>query len=130
MNLRGKFMTDAEGRYWFRSVRPAGYPVPTDGPVGDLLRAQTRHPYRPAHLHFVVSADGHETLVTQVFADDDEVLGSDVFFGITRGLVGRCVRHETRRPGIPADIDPPFCTLDYDFRLAKGVPSFPIPPIA
>ena len=77
MNLRGRFLTDAEGWFQFRSVKPAGYPVPTDGPVGDLLRAQLRHPYRPAHLHVLAYKLGFKTLITQVFVDDDEHLKSD-----------------------------------------------------
>ncbi len=67
MNLRGRFKTDAQGRFALRSVRPAGYPVPTDGPCGDLLRAQQRHPNRPAHLHFMVSKPGHKVLISQVY---------------------------------------------------------------
>ena len=94
MNLRGRFRTDAEGRFWFRSVRPAGYPVPTDGPVGHLLREQHRHPYRPAHVHFIVSAPGHRTLITQIFVDDDEYLATDVVFGVKQSIVGGFERHE------------------------------------
>jgi len=128
MNLRGKFRADARGRFHFRSVRPAGYPVPTDGPVGDLLARQNRHPYRPAHLHFIVSAPGHKTLVTQVFADDSEHLESDVVFGAVRALVGQFVARRERHPDIP-DLAVPYYTLDYDFVLEEGVPSFPTPPI-
>src|SRR6266404_5449602 len=94
MNLRGKFTTDSEGRFWFRSVKPAGYPVPTHGPVGDLLRAQQRHPYRPAHLHFLGYKPGFKTLITQVFVDDDEHLSSDVVFGVTDTLIGDYRRHD------------------------------------
>ena len=128
MNLRGKFRADDHGRFHFRSVRPAGYPVPTDGPVGELLALQKRHPYRPAHLHFIVSAPGHKTLVTQVFADDSEHLESDVVFGAVRALVGRFVAHHERHPDI-SDLAVPYYTLDYDFVLEEGVPSFPTPPI-
>src|SRR5712671_2882100 len=67
MNLRAKFITDSTGSFSFRSVKPAGYPVPTDGPVGDMLRAQKRHPYRPAHLHFLAYKPGFKTLITQIF---------------------------------------------------------------
>ncbi|MDN8617580.1 dioxygenase [Variovorax ginsengisoli] len=119
MNLRGRFRTDAEGRFHFRSVRPAGYPVPTDGPCGDLLRAQLRHPNRPAHLHFMVSKPGHKVLVTQVFADDDENLESDPVFGVTRRLIGR---FEPQQGGGHA-------TLQYDFVLEPGEMKFPRPPI-
>ena len=129
MNLRGRFRTDAEGRYRFRSVKPAGYPVPTNGPVGRLLEAQQRHPFRPAHLHFIASAEGHETLITQVFADDDERLTSDVVFGVVAPLVGTFRRHDRVGPNAPPDIEVPYYTLEYDLVLAKGVPSFPTPPI-
>ena len=85
MNLRGRFRTDAMGAFYFQSVRPAGYPVPVDGPCGDLLRAQKRHPFRPAHLHFMVSKPGYKVLVTQVFADD----GTDDIFAVDRRLKRR-----------------------------------------
>ncbi|MBT2323509.1 catechol 1,2-dioxygenase [Variovorax paradoxus] len=119
MNLRGRFETDAEGRYHFRTVRPAGYPVPTDGPCGVLLRAQQRHPNRPAHLHFMVSKPGHKVLISQVFADDDENLESDPVFGVTRRLIG-CF--EPQGDGQQA-------TLQYDFVLEPGEMKFPRPPI-
>lgn len=129
MNLRGRFRTDADGRFHFCSVRPAGYPVPTGGPIGELLVAQQRHPYRPAHMHFVVSAEGHETLITQVFADDSDVLQSDVVFGVTAPLVGTYRRHDRIDGPVPEGVEAPYHTLDYDFVLRKGVPTFPIPPI-
>jgi protocatechuate 3,4-dioxygenase beta subunit len=128
-NLRGRFHTDANGRFGFRSVRPAGYPVPTDGPVGALLAAQRRHPYRPAHLHFVIVADGYATLISQVFADDAEHLESDVVFGVNRRLVGAFERHEAGS-GPHADVGEAYCTLDFDFILAEGAPTYPTPPIA
>ncbi|MGH8459162.1 MAG: dioxygenase [Nevskiales bacterium] len=119
MNLRGRFETDAEGRFHFRTVRPAGYPVPTDGPCGELLRAQRRHPNRPAHLHFMVSKPSHKVLISQVFADDDENLESDPVFGVTRKLIGR---FEPQHDGQHA-------TLQYDFVLEPGEMKFPRPPI-
>lgn len=119
MNLRGRFRADAQGRYHLRSVVPAGYPVPTDGPCGDLLRAQRRHPNRPAHLHFMVSQPGHKVLVTQVFADTDENLESDPVFGVTQPLVGRF------RPAA----DGRSATLTHDFTLQPGPTVFPKPPI-
>ncbi|MDC6684778.1 6-chlorohydroxyquinol-1,2-dioxygenase, partial [Leclercia adecarboxylata] len=69
-NLRGVFESDVEGRYWFRSAKPRYYPIPADGPVGALLKAMGRHPIRPAHLHFIISAPGYERAVTQIFAPD------------------------------------------------------------
>jgi protocatechuate 3,4-dioxygenase beta subunit len=128
MNLRGKFTTDAAGRFSFRSVKPAGYPVPTDGPVGELLRAQNRHPYRPAHIHFLCFKPGHKTLITQVFVDDDEHLESDVVFGVTRALVGDYRRHDHGEPPA-AGVRAPWYTLNYRFVMEKGEAIFPKPPI-
>ena len=88
MNLRGKFTTNAEGKFWFTSVKPTGYPIPTDGVVGRLLTAQNRHPYRPAHLHALIFKEGFKTLISQVYADDDEHLETDVQFGVTRATTG------------------------------------------
>jgi protocatechuate 3,4-dioxygenase beta subunit len=128
MNLRGKFTTDAAGRFSFRSVKPAGYPVPTDGPVGELLRAQNRHPYRPAHIHFLGFKPGHKTLVTQVFVDDDEHLESDVVFGVTRALVGDYRRHDHGEPPA-AGVRAPWYTLNYRFVMESGEAILPKPPI-
>jgi catechol 1,2-dioxygenase len=128
MNLRGKFTTDANGRFWFRSVKPAGYPVPTSGPVGDLLRAQRRHPYRPAHLHVLAYKPGFKTLITQVFVDDDQYLETDVVFGVTRPLIGRYERHD-EAPSQAPDVTPPWYTLDYTFVMEPGEAKLPKPPI-
>lgn len=128
LNLRGKFTTDADGRFHFSSVRPAGYPVPTNGPVGDLLRAQNRAPMRPAHIHFIVSAPGHKTLITQVFFDQPEALENDVVFGAKRQLVGSFVEYKAPHPDHPG-IAAPFFTSEYDFKLVPGTPCFPVPPI-
>jgi protocatechuate 3,4-dioxygenase beta subunit len=127
MNLRGKFTTDSEGRFWFRSVKPAGYPVPTHGPVGDLLRAQGRHPYRPAHLHFLAFKSAYKTLITQVFVDDDEHLESDVVFGVTRHLVGDFRRGEGTPPS--PDVKGPWYRLDYELVMEPGEAKLPKPPI-
>jgi len=127
MNLRGKFTTDGDGRIWFRSVKPAGYPVPTDGPVGDLLRAQNRHPFRPAHLHFLGFKPGYKTLITQVFVDDDERLESDVVFGVTRHLIGNFRPGEGTPPA--ADVTGPWYRLDYEFVMEPGEAKLPKPPI-
>ena len=128
MNLRGKFTTDASGRFSFKSVKPAGYPVPTDGPVGDMLRAQNRHPYRPAHIHFLGFKPGYKTLITQVFVDDDEHLESDVVFGVTRALVGDYRRHDDRAPPAPG-VRSPWYTLNYRFVMENGEAILPKPPI-
>jgi catechol 1,2-dioxygenase len=127
MNLRGKFMTDADGRFGFRSVKPAGYPVPTNGPVGDMLRAQNRHPYRPAHLHVLAFKPGYKTLITQVFVDDDERLDSDVVFGVTRQLIGDFRKQEGTPPS--PDIKAPWYRLGHTFVMEPGEAKLPTPPI-
>lgn len=119
MNLRGRFSTDAEGRYHLTTVFPAGYPVPTDGPCGELLRAQQRHPFRPAHLHFMVSLPGYRVLVTQVFPAGTEHLDSDPVFGATAPLVGNFVAASGDQPA----------QLQRDFTLTPGETVFPHPPI-
>lgn len=128
MNLRGKFTTDAEGRFWFRSVKPAGYPVPTGGPVGELLRAQRRHCYRPAHLHFLAFKPGWKTLISQVFVDDDERLETDVVFGVTRHLIGKYERRTGETPPAP-DVAGEWYSLHYDFVMEPGEAKLPHPPI-
>lgn len=85
--LRARFRTDAEGRFHFWTLMPTSYPVPDDGPVGDLLRATGRHPMRPAHVHFMIAAAGHETLVTHVFVAGDAYLDSDAVFGVKQELI-------------------------------------------
>jgi catechol 1,2-dioxygenase len=128
MNLRGKFRTDAEGRIHFRTVKPKGYPIPVDGPVGDLIRMQGRHNMRPAHLHFLVYKPGYKTHISQVYVNDDENLETDVQFGVTRKLVGNYIRHEDEAP--PAsDVSGPWYSLDYTFTIEPGDAKLPRPPI-
>lgn len=127
MNLRGKFVTDAQGHFGFRSVKPAGYPIPIDGPVGDLVRATGRHHYRPAHLHFLIFKDGFKTLISQIYVNDDERLETDVQFGVTRALVGDYVRHEGPAPG--ADVTGEWYSLDQTFVMEPGKSRLPRPPI-
>ena len=86
MNLRGKFTTDKDGHINFRSVKPAGYPIPIDGPVGELLRAAGRHNMRPAHLHFLTYKPGFKTLISQIYIPDDKNIETDVQFGVTRAF--------------------------------------------
>ena len=129
MNLRGRFRTDADGRYWFTTVKPAGYPVPTHGPMGRVLIAQSRSPYRPAHIHFMLSAPGRKTLVTQVFADDAEHLHNDVTFSVIRSLVARFDPKETL-DGAPPGFTAPWRLLEYDFVMNPGESRLPKPPIS
>jgi catechol 1,2-dioxygenase len=86
-NGRGLFTTDAGGGFRFRTCVPSSYPIPTDGPVGDLLRATGRHPYRPAHIHFIASADGHDPVTTHIFVAGDPYLASDAVFAVKQSLV-------------------------------------------
>jgi hydroxyquinol 1,2-dioxygenase len=86
-NGRGLFTCDDEGRFWFRTVTPSAYPIPTDGPVGGLLTATGRHPYRPAHIHFIVAADGHQPVTTHVFVAGSEYLDSDAVFAVKQSLI-------------------------------------------
>jgi hydroxyquinol 1,2-dioxygenase len=92
MKLRGRFVTDEDGRFRFRSVRPSSYPVPADGPVGRMLRALGRHPYRPAHVHFMIAAAGYKTLTTALYLDGDRYLDSDAVFGAKESLIVRIER--------------------------------------
>jgi catechol 1,2-dioxygenase len=121
MNLRGRFKTNAAGEYFFRTVTPAGYPIPTDGPCGEIVRAQLRHPYRPAHLHFMVSDTNHKVLITQIFPEGTPYLDSDVVFGVTEALIGKL--DETTRDGQEVHL------LTHNFHLLEGEPVFPHPPI-
>jgi catechol 1,2-dioxygenase len=92
MNLRGIFTTQADGSFSFRSVKPAGYPVPIDGPTGTLLGAQKRHNMRPAHLHFLIHKPGYKTIASQVYDPEDPHLETDSQFGVTRALIGNFIR--------------------------------------
>jgi hydroxyquinol 1,2-dioxygenase len=146
MNLRGKFFTDAQGRISFRSVKPAGYPIPIDGPTGDLLRAQGRHNMRPAHLHFLACKEGFKTLISQLYVQDDRFIDSDVQFGVTRHLIGNYVLHgrnnkraqwvmdTTGSAGkhevTPAhDVEGEWYTLEHTFTMEPGSSKLPRPPI-
>jgi len=128
MNLRGKFTTDADGHISFRSVKPAGYPIPIDGPVGELLRAQGRHNMRPAHLHFLAYQPGCKTLISQLYDPDDKNLETDVQFGVTRHLIGNYVRHDQGRAGTP-DVKAPWYSLEHTFVMESGTARLPRPPI-
>ncbi len=129
MNLRGKFITDAQGRISFRSVKPAGYPIPIDGPVGELLRAQRRHNMRPAHLHFLAYKAGFKTLISQVYSPDDRHIDNDVQFGVTRHLIGDYVRHGEAHADA-ADVKPPWYSLTRLFVMERGTARLPKPPIS
>ena len=117
---RGILASDAEGRFHFKSIVAEAYPIPHDGPVGKLLDKLGRHPWRPAHLHFMISAPGYERLITHVFREGDKYLDSDAVFGVRSSLVADWVRHDagpTPDGGVSAV---PFYTLDFDFTLNRA----------
>jgi catechol 1,2-dioxygenase len=128
MNLRGKFTTDAEGRFWFSTVKMVGYPIPTDGVVGRLLEIQNRHPYRPAHLHALIFKPGFKTLISQVYDPADPHIDTDVQFGVTRATMGDYLRHDEPRPQDPA-MKTPWYSLDYTYVMEPGEAIRPRPPI-
>ena len=128
MNLRGKFTTDANGHFSFRSIKPAGYPIPVNGPVGDLLRIQGRHNMRPAHLHFLIYKPGFKTHISQVYSPDDPNIETDVQFGVTKALLGPYVLHQNEKPPA-ADVQGPWWSLDYTFTIERGKTRLPKPPI-
>lgn len=117
MNLRGRFTTDAQGHYEIIALMPTAYPVPTDGPVGQLLKLANRPPIRPAHIHAIASKPGYETLVTQIFSKDDETVNSDVVFTANDSMVGHFIKKDDGYE------------LHYHFQLNPGDYTYPVAPI-
>ncbi|MEL6962826.1 MAG: dioxygenase [Pseudomonadota bacterium] len=124
-NLRARMTTDTDGRYLFSTIRPAPYTVPDDGPVGELLHATGRHPWRPSHLHFIVTADGYRRLVTEVFPSDDPYLDQDAVFGVREELI-MTYRPQSDPSTLPDDLaikdqlDGSFFMVDFDFVLSAA----------
>lgn len=120
-NLRGRYRTDAQGRYAIRTIVPVCYPIPTDGPVGRMLQATKRHPWRPAHLHFMITAPGHSTLVTHLFNQNDPYLESDAVFGVKSSLlVDYCERPAGDETGRQFGFEESFSEAGYDFVLERA----------
>jgi protocatechuate 3,4-dioxygenase beta subunit len=115
MDLRANFRTDKEGNYWFRTVRPLGYSIPMDGPVGEMVRQQNRHGFRPSHIHFLIGGDGFRELVTALYFGDDDHIDSDTVFGVS----GSLVVNATDDPSSPVK---GLKAVHYDFRLAHAAP--------
>jgi hydroxyquinol 1,2-dioxygenase len=115
---RGHLNADGDGRFWFWTVRPEAYPIPTDGPVGAMLEATNRSPMRPAHVHFKVSAPGYQELITHVFDGTDEYLDSDAVFGVRSSLITTFDRHEGGEAPDGSERDGEFYTARYDLVLA------------
>ena len=120
-SFHGIQTTGADGAYGFTTVKPVSYTVPTDGPVGDILRATGRHPWRPSHLHYIITADGYRPLVTEIFPDDDPYLDEDTVFGVREDLVMTYVEQapETFPEGydLSGSVNEPYLVADFDLKL-------------
>lgn len=121
MNLRGVFRTNEDGRFWFRTIKPASYPIPTDGPVGEMLAAMGRSEMRPAHIHFIVRALGHESVTTHLFVEGDPYLESDAVFGVKQTLIAPFTKCDDSGQAADLQIGNPFYLLERDFVLARIV---------
>lgn len=119
-HLRGRFETDAEGRFAFRAVRPVPYPIPDDGPVGRMLAATGRHPWRPAHIHVVVRAPGFQTVTTHIFDAASEYLDDDTVFAVKPSLLRAFVPRAADDPERPPGVEEPWVSLQLDLVLAPG----------
>jgi catechol 1,2-dioxygenase/hydroxyquinol 1,2-dioxygenase len=117
-NGRGLFHADDEGRYWFRTVVPSHYPIPTDGPVGRLLDATGRHPYRPAHIHFIAKAEGHLPVTTHAFVADSPYIDSDAVFAVKSGLITDFAESYDERDAERLGVGTPFVHARFDLVLA------------
>ena len=129
MNLRGRFRTDQHGHIRFCTVKPAAYPVPVNGPVGDLLKVQGRANMRPAHMHFLIHKPGYKTHISQVYVNDDPYLETDAQFGVTRALIGDYIYHENE-PAPDPEVTGAWYSLDFTFTMEPGDDSLPLAPIS
>ncbi|MCZ6605601.1 MAG: dioxygenase [Alphaproteobacteria bacterium] len=120
MNLRGRLRTDANGEYVFRTVLPACYPIPDDGPAGQLLSLCKRHNMRPGHIHFIVSAEGFVPVTTEIFVEGDEYLDSDAVFGVKESLVAEFTKSDSAEEAAKWGMPTPFHAMRYDFVLEPG----------
>ncbi|MFD4603783.1 intradiol ring-cleavage dioxygenase [Streptomyces sp. NPDC058464] len=116
-NLRGLFRTDGQGDFWFRTIVPCHYPIPIDGPVGRLLAAADRHPFRPAHIHFIVEAPGYETVTTHVFDKEDPYLDTDVVFGVKESLIRTFAVTDDEERAVRLGLPNPFREVRFDCVL-------------
>jgi len=129
-SLRARFITDDDGRFAFRTILPCSYPIPIDGPVGELILASQRHPMRPAHVHFLVDAPGYEPLITHVFIEGDRYLETDVVFGVKDDLISTIeLRNDATMPDGRA-APGPWHLMTYEFRLKPGRGAAPKPMMA
>jgi catechol 1,2-dioxygenase len=119
-NGRGLFTADAGGRFWFRTIVPSYYPIPTDGPVGELLAATRRHPYRPAHIHFIVSADGYTPLTTHIFVAGTEYIDSDAVFAVKKSLITEFAEVDDSALAAQYQVSNPFRLADVQIALSPA----------
>ena len=119
-NGRGLFTADGDGRFWFRTIVPSYYPIPTDGPVGELLAATRRHPYRPAHIHFIVAADGYRTLTTHIFVAGSEYIDSDAVFAVKKSLITEFTEVDDPALAAQHQVSNPFRLADIQIALAPA----------
>ncbi len=118
-NNRGRFVTGADGRYAFVGINPTSYPIPDDGPVGQMLGKLGRHPYRPAHLHYIIKAEGYETLVTHIFDPDDQYIHSDAVFGVKESLLAKFDRQKDPQRAAEYGFSEEFWEVKHDFVLVR-----------
>jgi protocatechuate 3,4-dioxygenase beta subunit len=120
MNLRGRLRTDENGKFWFRTVLPASYPIPDDGPAGQLLHLCNRHNMRPGHIHFIVSAENFKPVTTEIYLEGDAYLDSDAVFGVKESLVAEFARHDSAEEAEKWGVPVPFYVMEYNFVLEPG----------
>jgi protocatechuate 3,4-dioxygenase beta subunit len=118
-NLRGWYEANNKGEFLIRTIRPTSYPIPTDGPVGVLLDATNRHPWRPAHVHAIISAPGYQRLTTHLFDSEDQYLDSDVVFAVKESLIRTFKKNESAADAKKFGIEGPFWELQNDFVLTR-----------
>jgi catechol 1,2-dioxygenase len=119
-NGRGLFTADSEGRFWFRTIVPSYYPIPTDGPVGELLAATRRHPYRPAHIHFIVTANRYTPLTTHIFVAGTEYIDSDAVFAVKKSLITEFTEVDDPELAARYQVSNPFRLADIQIALSPG----------
>jgi protocatechuate 3,4-dioxygenase beta subunit len=117
MSMRGRFRTDGQGAFWYRTICPSSYPIPDDGTVGRMLAALARHPWRPAHIHFILEAPGYESVTTHLFLEGDRYLDSDAVFAVKESLIVPVQRCDDPEEARRLAMTSPFSLVTYDFRL-------------
>ncbi len=116
-NLRCRMLTDGEGRYKVTTIKPVSYKVPEDGPGGDMLLAMGRHAWRPAHIHFIVRAEGYRPLTTELYVDDDQYIEEDAVFGVRKSLAVSFEGSDSPEEAAKYNVKAPFCIVEYNFGL-------------